>query len=162
MSITNSYNKIRNRGVYLLERKRMFINGEWVESNTGKLRNIINPYNQEIIATVTEGDKSDAKNAISSAKKAFNKGEWSTISVIERSKIVRQIADLIERDREELAELESLDTGKTVEESRIDMDDIAAVFRYYADMADKEVGDEIINSPIPNSISKIVREPVGV
>ena len=140
----------------------MFINGEWVESNTGKLRNIINPYNQEIIATVTEGDKSDAKNAISSAKKAFNKGEWSTISVIERSKIVRQIADLIERDREELAELESLDTGKTVEESRIDMDDIAAVFRYYADMADKEVGDEIINSPIPNSISKIVREPVGV
>lgn len=140
----------------------MFIDGEWVESNTGKMRNIINPYNQEIIATVPEADKSDAKNAIASAKKAFNKGEWSTIPAIERGKVVRKIADLIERDREELAELESLDTGKTVEESRIDMDDIAAVFRYYADMADKEVGDEIINSPIPNSISKIVREPVGV
>ncbi|WP_373896298.1 betaine-aldehyde dehydrogenase [Virgibacillus sp. CBA3643] len=139
----------------------MFINGEWVESNSGRIRNIINPYNQEVIATVTEGDENDAKAAISAARKAFNQSDWPTIPAIERGKVVHKIADLIERDREELAELESLDTGKTVEESRGDMDDIAGVFRYYAEMVDKE-GGEIINSPIPNSTSKIVREPVGV
>src|SRR5699024_3432365 len=80
---------------------------------------------------------------------------------MERAKVVRKIAELIERDREELAELESLDTGKTVEESRWDMDDIAGVFHYYADIADKD-GGEIIDSPVPNSISKVVKEPVGV
>ena len=82
-------------------------------------------------------------------------------SATERGKVVSKIADLIERDHEELAELESLNTGKTIIESRGDMDDIAGVFRYYAEIADKD-GGEIIDSPIPNSISKVVREPVGV
>src|SRR5699024_5991308 len=80
---------------------------------------------------------------------------------IDRGKIVRKIADLIERDAEELAELETLDTGKTLEESRWDMQDIAEVFRYYADIGDKDAG-EVIASPIPNSISRVVREPIGV
>jgi len=145
-----------------MERKKMYINGQWVESNTGRFRNIINPYNQENIATVSEGDKNDTINAIAAARKAFNQGEWSTMPAEERGKVVHKIADLIERDRKELANLESLDTGKTVEESRGDMDDITAVFRYYAEMADNEAGVEMINSPIPNSTSKIVREPVGV
>ncbi|MGM8366385.1 betaine-aldehyde dehydrogenase [Virgibacillus sp. W0181] len=142
--------------------KKMFINGEWVESNSGSVRHIINPYNQEVIATVSEGDIDETKNAIAAARKAFNESDWSTIPAIERGKVVHKIADLIERDRDELANLESLDTGKTVAESLMDMDDIAAVFRYYAEMADKEADGEIINSPIPNSTSKIVREPVGV
>src|SRR5699024_4334712 len=75
--------------------------------------------------------------------------------------IVRKIATLIERDKEELARLESLDTGKTVIESRDDMDGIRDVFHYYADLAGKNAG-EMIDSPIPNTISKVVREPVGV
>lgn len=140
----------------------MFINGEWVESRTGEFREIINPYNREIIATVSESDIGDTKNAIAAARKAFAKGDWSTITALERGNLVHKIADLIERDREELADLESLDTGKTVKESLVDIDDIAAVFRYYAGMASKEANGEILNSPIPNSTSKIVREPVGV
>ncbi|WP_461182176.1 betaine-aldehyde dehydrogenase [Virgibacillus kimchii] len=142
--------------------KKMYINGEWIESSSGNVRDIINPYNQEIIATVSEGDKGEAKNAIAAARKAFNESDWSAIPAIERGKVVHKIADLIERDRGELADLESLDTGKTLAESLIDMDDIAAVFRYYAKMVDKEADGEIITSPIPNSTSKIVREPVGV
>ncbi|WP_040982164.1 betaine-aldehyde dehydrogenase [Oceanobacillus jeddahense] len=140
----------------------MFINGKWVGSKFGKFREIINPYNQEIIAMVSEGDENDSKAAITAARKAYNQGDWSTMPAIERGKIVHKIADLIERDREELANLESLDTGKTVEESLGDMDDITAVFRYYAEMAETEIDSEIINSPIQNSTSKIVREPVGV
>ncbi len=141
--------------------KKQYIDGAWVTSKAGAVRDIINPYNQEIIAKVTEGDESDTKDAIAAARKAFDRGDWSATPATERGKIVHKIADFIERDREELAELESLDTGKTVEESRGDMDDIAGVFRYYAEMADKD-GGEIIDSPIPNSISKVVREPVGV
>src|SRR5699024_1147385 len=85
----------------------------------------------------------------------------AAIPAVERGKIVHKIAGLIERDREELAELESHDTGKTVEESLGDMDDIAGGFRYFAEMADKD-GDEHIESPIPYSTSEVAHEPVGV
>jgi len=140
---------------------KQFIDGEWILSTTNETREIINPFNQEIIAEVTEGNHSDAKMAIQAARKAFDQGDWAETNPTERGKLVRQIALLIERDKEKLARLESLDTGKTVDESRDDMDGIADVFHYYADLADKDAG-EMIHSPIPNTISKVVREPVGV
>ncbi|UJL45685.1 betaine-aldehyde dehydrogenase [Virgibacillus sp. NKC19-16] len=141
--------------------KKMFINGEWMEASSKETREIINPFNQEVIATVAEGDEEDTKFAIAAAREAFDNKEWAWIPAAQRGKVVHLIADLIERDHAELAELESLDTGKTVEESRGDMDDIADVFRYFAEMADKD-GGEIIDSPIPNSTSRLVHEPVGV
>src|SRR5699024_3159282 len=132
-----------------------------LHTTTNETTKIINPLNQEIIAEVTEGNHSDAKMAIQAARKAFDQGDWAETNPTERGKLVRQIALLIERDKEKLARLESLDTGKTVDESRDDMDGIADVFHYYADLADKDAG-EMIHSPIPNTISKVVREPVGV
>ncbi|MUK87594.1 betaine-aldehyde dehydrogenase [Ornithinibacillus sp. L9] len=141
--------------------KKQYINGEWMLALSKQTREIINPYNQEVIATVAEGNEEDAKLAIQAARNAFDHGEWPETSATERGRMVSKIAELIERDKEELAEMESLDTGKTVEESRGDMDDIAGVFRYYAELADKD-GGEIIESPVPNSVSKVVKEPVGV
>ncbi|MBM7646949.1 betaine-aldehyde dehydrogenase [Scopulibacillus daqui] len=141
--------------------KKMFINGEWVESRSGQTREIINPYNQEVIAIAAEGNEEDAKLAVSAARKAFDQGDWRKTPAHERGQYVYKIAELIERDKEELAELETLDTGKTLVESRADMDDIANVFRYFAGLADKD-GGEIIASPIPDSESKVVREPIGV
>lgn len=141
--------------------QKQFINGEWVPSISDKTREIINPFNQDVIARVSEGSTEDAKVAIQAARDAFDDGDWPSTLATERADVVRKIATLVERDKEELAHLESLDTGKTVDESRDDMDGIAAVFRYYADLADKD-GGEIISSPIPNTISKVVREPVGV
>ena len=73
---------------------------------------------------------------------------------------VRAIADKIKEHREALARLETLDTGKTLEESYADMDDIHNVFMYFAGLADKD-GGEMIDSPIPDTESKIVKEPVG-
>ena len=67
----------------------------------------------------------------------------------------------LKKIEKELAKLETLDTGKTLEESYADMDDIHNVFMYFAGLADKD-GGEMINSPIPNTESKIVKEPVGV
>ncbi|TFB13035.1 betaine-aldehyde dehydrogenase [Filobacillus milosensis] len=141
--------------------KQMFINGAWTDARSGKTRDIINPFNQEVIATVADGDEEDTKLAIAAARKAFDHSEWRYTPATERGQKVLQIAHLIERDKEELSKLESLDTGKTIEESRADMDDIAGVFRYFAGLADKD-GGEIIESPIPDSQSKVVREPVGV
>ncbi len=161
-TLNNYLTKLTDEGGFFpLDFKKNYINGEWVASHSNATRDIINPFNQEIIATVTESDETDTKAAINAAREAFDSGKWAATPATERGHIVHIIAELIERDKEELAKLESLDTGKTVEESRGDMEDIAGVFRYYAQLADKN-GGEIIDSPIPNTISKVVHEPVGV
>ncbi|ASN07262.1 betaine-aldehyde dehydrogenase [Virgibacillus necropolis] len=139
----------------------MYINGEWVNAKSGETRDIINPYNQDVIACAAEGNEEDSRAAIQAARVAFDEGSFSTLPASERGEFVYRIGTLIRRDLQELAELETLDTGKTVEESRADMADIANVFLYFGGLADKN-GGEVIESPIPNSESKVVREPVGV
>ncbi|MEZ6854047.1 betaine-aldehyde dehydrogenase [Halodesulfovibrio aestuarii] len=138
-----------------------YINGQWVESCSGRTREILNPFDASVIASVSEGNREDAKAGIEAARHAFDKGGWPQTPATERARLVFKLADLIERDHEELARLESLDTGKTVQESRWDMDDIAGIFRYFAGLADKD-GGEVIASPNPDSTSIVVREPVGV
>jgi len=140
---------------------KLYINGQWVESRSGKERDILNPFDASVIATVAEGNRDDTKAAIKAARHAFDKGGWPQTPASERARFLFKLATLIERDREEMARLESLDTGKTVEESRWDMDDIAGIFRYFAGLADKD-GGHVIESPIPDSTSTVVREPVGV
>ena len=140
---------------------KMFIGGEWVDSRSAATRQIINPANGAVIAEVAEGNREDARAAIAVARLAFDEGSWRSTPAVKRGELLYRLADLIVREREELARLESLDTGKTVEESRWDMDDIAGIFRYYAGLADKE-GGELIDSPNPDSSSRVVREPVGV
>ncbi|GGC99162.1 betaine aldehyde dehydrogenase [Thalassobacillus devorans] len=144
-----------------MNQKQMFINGQWLSAESGQTRTIINPFNQQVIAEVAEGNEKDTQYAIDAARQAFDKGDWRHTPALERGKLVSKIAELIERDKQELAELETLDTGKTLTESIADMEDIAEVFRYYGGLADKD-GGEVIESPIPDSRSKVVREPVGV
>lgn len=141
--------------------KKMYINGKWVSSHTGQTKEVINPYNQEVIATVTRGDRRDANDAIMAARQAFDHGEWRNTTAFERGSILLQVAEKIRKYKAELAELETLNTGKTLTESLADMDGIAGVFQYYAGLADKN-GGEMIESPNPNSVSRTVREPVGV
>ena len=144
-----------------LTMQKMYIDGHWVAAVSGHTRKIINPSNQQLIAEVAEGDRDDAKAAIAAARQAFDSGVWSGLSGAARGVLLFRLAELIERERESLAKLESLDTGKTVEESRWDMDDIAGIFRYYAGLADKDAG-EVIDSPVADSSSRVIREPVGV
>ncbi|MCG3400467.1 betaine-aldehyde dehydrogenase [Staphylococcus massiliensis] len=141
--------------------RRQFIDGEWVDSANGATREIINPYNQEVIMEVAEGTKEDSERAILAARRAFEEGTYKNETSEVRGQKVRAIADKILEHKEELAKLETLDTGKTLEESRADMEDISNVFMYFAGLADKD-GGEVIDSPIPNTQSKVVKEPVGV
>ncbi|WP_316898834.1 betaine-aldehyde dehydrogenase [Pseudodesulfovibrio indicus] len=138
-----------------------YINGQWRGSMHGGRREIHNPFDGSVIAVVAEGGREDAEAAIGAARHAFDRGGWPQTPAVERARLLFRLADLIERDHEELARLESLDTGKTVEESRWDMNDIMGIFRYFAGLADKD-GGETIASPNPNSTSRVVREPVGV
>ena len=142
-------------------KKSMYINGKWTEAIPGQKVDIINPCNGEKIAEVPSGDREDARLAVKAAGRAFEDESWSGLSATRRGEMVHKLGDLIKRDLEELARLETLNTGKTVEESRWDMDEISGIFRYYAALADKEAG-EVINSPFPNTSSMAVREPVGV
>jgi len=139
----------------------MYIGGAWVTAAAGATREIIYPFDTRHIATVTDGDAADATRAIAAARTAFDEGSWPRTPAPARGRLVRRLADLIERDAEELAALESWDTAKTMEESRTDMQDIAGIFHYFAELADKD-GGEMIASPIPNTTSRVVREPVGV
>lgn len=140
---------------------KMFINGKWDASLSGETREIINPFDQAVIAVATEGNRLDAQRAIKAAREAFDRGEWRNVSCVERGHLLFQVAEKIREYKDELARLETLDTGKTLEESKADMDDIAGVFQYYAGLADKDMGYAVA-SPIPNSLSRVVREPVGV
>jgi betaine-aldehyde dehydrogenase len=144
-----------------MQNGRQYINGQWVDSLSGGKREILNPFDGSVIATVAEGGREDAKAAIRAARHAFDHGGWPQTPASDRARLLFKLADLIESDLEEMARMESLDTGKTVEESRWDMDDIAGIFRYFAGLADKD-GGEMVASPNPGTTSMVVREPVGV
>ena len=103
----------------------------------------------------------DAGAAVAAARAAFDSGEWPGTPVAERAALLDRIADLLERDREPLAQVETMDTGKTLTESCIDIDDVMSVFRYYARLAAVE-SDRIVDVGDPAVISRVVREPIGV
>jgi betaine-aldehyde dehydrogenase len=145
----------------LIKNKNLYINGCWQEPVSNEVRIIYNPYDKQALVTVAEGGREDARKAIQSAKLAFNAEEWRSYSAVERGKMVYKLGDLIEENKEELARLETLNTGKTYAESIWDMDDIAGIFRYYGGLADKNEGEGIA-SPNPNTQSRLVKEPVGV
>src|SRR5690554_1503716 len=104
--------------------QQMYIDGNWTAAESRETREIINPFNQEIIAIASEGNENDVNTAIQAARNAFDHGGWTATPANERGKLLYKIASLIERDQDELARLETLDTGKTLIESEGDMVDI--------------------------------------
>lgn len=141
--------------------RNLFIDGAWTGARAGALRRIIDPFDQSSIAEVAEGGREDAKDAIAAARCAFDEGPWPRTPRPERGAIVARLGQLVAENKEELAHLESRDTGKTLEESRWDLDDVAGVFAYYAGLAGEE-GDETLTPPGPEQSSRLVREPIGV
>ena len=141
--------------------KKMYMDGRWVESLQGQTRIILDPSNGEEIAQVTEGDVKDAEAAIAAARAAFDEGTWPHTAPHMRGDKLRQLADLVRTHKEELANLETLDTGKTLEESKWDMDDVADVFDYYASLT-TTMGSDQLEAPDADATSELVHEPVGV
>jgi betaine-aldehyde dehydrogenase len=138
----------------------LFIDGTWT-SGSGGTADVINPFDASVVETVGLAGPDDVERAVAAARAAFDTGPWPRTPVGERAALLRRVADLLVRDKEEIARTETLDTGKTLVESRIDVDDVTAVFCYYADLADKDAG-RLVETGKPSVVSRMVHEPVGV
>lgn len=139
----------------------MFIDGQWCEAASGRQREITCPADGSVVATVPEGDATDAAHAAVAARRAFDDGEWATSSSSDRALLLHRLADRLEQQKEEVARLESLDTGKRLVESRIDMEDVVGVFRHFASLAQAHAG-RVIDTGMSEVSSRVVTEPVGV
>src|SRR5262249_3202930 len=141
--------------------KKMLIGGQWSEAASGKTFVTVNPASAEPLVNVAEGDAIDVDRAVLASRKAFDEGPWPKEGPARRTKVMLAIADLIDRHREELAYLETLDNGKTIFESaNIDIPRAAEVFRYYAGWPTKIFGET--NPSDPTFFNYTLREPVGV
>jgi len=147
---------------------KLLIDNQWVDAVSGKTFDTINPATEEVITKVAEADKADVDLAVAAARRAFYEGEWSKWTGYQRSNLLHRLADLIEKNRQELAELEVLDNGKSMGEAfNVDLPLVIQCYRYYAGWADKIVGETIQpGGPlIPNNSSHFCytrHEPVGV
>ncbi|MEM9271705.1 MAG: aldehyde dehydrogenase family protein [Cyanobacteria bacterium P01_F01_bin.143] len=140
---------------------KLLINNEWVDSISGKTFSTINPATNEVICQVAEADTTDVDRAVEVARTAFEHGDWSKISPAERGRLLYRLADLIAAHAEELAQLETLDNGKPLQDAmRIDLPLSIACYRYYAGWADKIQGKTI---PLTGPFFSYTRhEPIGV
>ncbi|PBC32035.1 Retinal dehydrogenase [Apis cerana cerana] len=140
---------------------QLFINNNFVDSVSGKKFSTINPANGTVIAEVSEGDKADVDKAVAAAKEAFSrKSKWRTMDASIRGNLMNKFADLIARDMEYIATLETLDNGKTYSNALFDIEASIETIRYYAAWCDKIFGDTI---PVDGKLISLTRkEPIGV
>lgn len=125
----------------------MFLGGEWVHAKSGHTFTTRDPGTGEILATVASAEDEDVNAAVSAARRAFEKNCWSTMAANDRAVILHRLAYLVDRHREILAQIESLDVGKPFRQAMDnDVPNVAKTLRYYADL----------------SVSVRSREPIGV
>src|SRR5579859_2177014 len=142
---------------------KLLIGGEWRDASDSKTFDTINPATGEVLTHIAAATTADVDAAVKAARRAFDDatGPWQKMSASDRGKLLWRVADLIEKNIDEVAELETLDNGKPIFESRyVDLPTVCEVFRYYAGWATKIHG-ETINSR-PNAFTYTLREPLGV
>ncbi|HXP17993.1 MAG TPA: aldehyde dehydrogenase family protein [Terriglobales bacterium] len=149
---------------FLSQPRKILIDGQWVDAASGKTFATYNPATGEILSQVAEGDQADIDRAVKAARKAFESGPWRDLLPSKRGSLLWKLADLLEANLEELAELETLDNGKPVFFSRrVDIPSAADMFRYFAGWATKIEGNTIpLSSPGAKYFAYTLREPVGV
>ena len=122
-----------------LKKYKMFIDGEWVDSESKKTFETLNPENNEPWAVAPEASAKDVDRAVKAAQKAFE-GEWPKLLPRDRAKFLRAIADQLRKNAEMLGKIETIDTGKLFRETKQQAIYIAEYYDYYAGLADKVEG----------------------
>ncbi|KAK6527091.1 hypothetical protein TWF281_010283 [Arthrobotrys megalospora] len=148
-------------GVTYQQPTGLFIGGEWIKSKAGNKLATINPTTEEEICEVYAAEEDDVDIAVAAARKAFKDPSWSDIETSKRGSLLHKLADLMERDAEVLATIETMDNGKPYSVAL--GDDVAeciSVFRHYAGWADKIYGRTIDTSPQKFAYTR--HEPIGV
>jgi aldehyde dehydrogenase (NAD+) len=146
-----------------IEPGKLLIGGEWIPSANGAVFDTINPATGEVLTQLASASPDDVDRAVQSARTAFDdeKSAWRRLTANDRARLLWKLADLIEKNIDEIAELETLDNGKPIFESRyVDLPMVAEVFRYYAGWANKIHGETI--AARPDAFTYTMREPVGV
>ncbi|MBI4393980.1 MAG: aldehyde dehydrogenase [Euryarchaeota archaeon] len=147
-------------GDTVAESYKMYLGGKWVEAESGKRTDVLNPATNTTIASVPEAGPVEAKNAIAVAAAAVDTPEWRDMDPSRRGSILSKIASIIREQRDALALLETQNNGKTIKEAKGDMNYVARTFDYYAGLADKIEGTTI---PVPGArLNYTLREPLGV
>src|SRR3954453_1851605 len=139
----------------------LYIGGRWVAAKEGERREIRCPADGSLVAGIDEAGPEDTRAAIAAARETFDAGTWSSSSTLERGALLHRVADLLLRDKDEIARAESLDTGKRLVESGYDVDDVVGVFRHYGNVAAQDAG-RVVDTGRPYVVSRIWREPIGV
>ncbi|PIN01760.1 Aldehyde dehydrogenase [Handroanthus impetiginosus] len=140
---------------------KLVINGQFVDSASGKTFPTLDPRTGEVIAHVAEGDAEDINRAVSAARKAFDEGPWPKMSAYERSRIILRFADLVEKHTQELAQLETWDNGKPYQQAlTAELPMFVRLFHYYAGWADKIHG-LTVPADGPHHV-QVLHEPIGV
>ena len=139
---------------------QMYIDGKFVAAKDGKTFDVYDPSTEGVIAKVPAAGVADIDRAVKAAHRAFYQGGWKGATAQERGRVLFRLAERIRARRSELAELETVNSGKPIVESEYDMDDAATCFEYYGGLATKINGEVL---PVPaEAVAFAMREPVGV
>ena len=141
--------------------KKMLIDGKWVDAASGKHFETRNPATGDLLATVAEGDAEDINRAVTAARKAFE-GPWSKFKPYERQALLLKLADLVEKNFDELSTLDTLDMGAPISRTRGTRQRVLGMLRYYAGQTTAIHGETIQNSLPGEVFSYTLKEPVGV
>lgn len=141
--------------------KQLFIGGKWEAAQSGKTIEVRDPGNGRLIAHLAAGDAADVDRAVAAASTAFRKSGWATMPVNDRAVILHRLADLIDKRREVLAQIESLDVGKPLAQAMgNDIPNVAQTLRYYADLSVQTRRAEPI--AVSGFDARSIRVPYGV
>ena len=139
---------------------QLFIGGERVDASSGSRLEVVNPATEERLPAVAGGDAADIDGAVRNAREVFESDRWRSTSARQRGAMLHRLSELVMANKDELARLETLNNGKPVFESAIDVRLTAETFRYYAGWADKVHGETIpVDGP---HLNFTLREPLGV
>jgi len=144
-----------------LKEYKMYIDGQWVNSESEKSFESFNPATEEAWAVIPEAGANDVDRAVQAAHRAFSEGPWVNMTATERGKLLHRLAEVLAEHSESLGRAETTDTGKLLKETQWQARYIADYFKYYAGLADKVHGETL---PIdkPNMWTMTIREPLGV
>ena len=143
-----------------IQKFQMFIDGQWVNSESGKTIETLNPENNEVWATVPEASAKDVDKAVEAAQKAFEKS-WSNLHPRDRAKYLRSLANQLRENAEHLGTIETKDTGKIFRETKTQANYIAEYYDYFAGLADKVEGT-VVPIDKPDMQVTTTRIPIGV
>lgn len=161
MSEPLSKTRIEQVALNIKMRTQAYIGGVFVDAISGEKFDTVNPSTGQVIASISSCDSIDVDLAVKSARAAFEGGIWSQKTPSERKAVMLRFADLIEKNAEELAVIESMESGKPISDCmNIDLPETVKTIRWHAEAADK-IYDQLSPSG-PNTIGMIVREPIGV